>query len=318
MKYHFSIKRLAIASFVGVSLVVMFFFIASQPVASQNGKTTPMTPDGHPDLGGYWVTPPAVSPDGIDPSKQVFERGEDGSILFDISTSQGAGVKLCEDDSCQVPNQPSYTPAFMPRVRAIAKSEFAGTTSEDPNLSCKPGGVPRAGIGNALIIQSPQVIAMIHGDYTDRVIYMDGSPHPADMEPSYMGDSRGHWEGNTLVVDVAGLNDDTWLGGGYGGITIYTSVHSNKEHVVERWTREGDEITYQATVDDPIALTKPWVIAPRKIRLGAPGDHLETYFCDGGGISSFMRDHYVKPDPEDRDIKYHCYTHHCDVPDKKK
>ena len=129
-------------------------------------------------------------------------------------------------------------------------------------------------IADVLIVQTPQIVDMIHGDYSDLVIYVDGSPHPADLESSYMGDSRGHWEGNTLVVDVTGLNDDTWLGGVLDGKHNYTSIHSDKEHVVERWTGKGDDITYEATVYDPLALAKPWVIAPRKIHLGGPSDYL--------------------------------------------
>jgi hypothetical protein len=302
-------------------MLVMFWFVASTPAAPQNGgaarsvegKATPMTPDGHPDLNGYWV-----GPEGND---EQFLRAADGSVLYDFSVRQGQGGPACYEDSCQNPNQPSYTPAFLPRVKAIGKTEFGGTTPEDPVLSCKPAGVPRTqlvqtgGYAGAQIIQTPQVIAIIHGDYTDRLIYTDGRPHPKDLEPSYMGDSIGHWEGNTLVVDVAGLNDDTWLGGGIGGPNIYTSIHSDKEHVVERWTREGDELTYEATVDDPVALTKPWTIAPRKVYISHdPKQYLVTYYCDGSGIAQTMKEHYVKPNPEDRDIKYKCGGHHCDVP----
>ena len=83
---------------------------------------------------------------------------------------------------------------------------------------------------------------MIHADYTDRIIYIDSS-HPADLESSYMGDSRGHWEGNTLVVDVTGLNDDTWLGGGMeggidgvGGHAIYTAIRHRVRRLVERYS----------------------------------------------------------------------------------
>lgn len=266
-----------------------------------------MTADGHPDFNGYWITP-------NNQSGEQFQKSSDGSILFDFNLDQGA-APMCVGDACQDPNQPAYTGAYLPKVKAIAATEFRGTSPVDPSMSCKPGGVPRAGIGNVHILQTPQIIAMVHGDYSDRLIYMDGRPHPKDLEPSYMGHSIGHWEGNTLVVDTIGLNEDTWLGGGgTSATTIYTSIHSDKEHVMERWTRQGDDITYEATVDDPVALTKPWTIPTRKIHVAKSDEYLNTYFCDSGGMAATMRDHYVKPDPEDRDIKYRCSGHRCGSP----
>jgi len=302
MQYLLS-RRLLV--FGGISLLAALFSIFLRPAASQGN--TPMK-DGHPDFTGYWVPGPAGQNFGQ--AAQQFERDADGSLLFDFSLDQGK-EPLCESDDCQAPNQPPYKPDVMPKVREIAKTEFAGTTPLDPITQCKPGGVPRAALGNVQIVQSPQVIAMVHGDYSDRLIYTDGRPHPADLEPSYMGDSIGRWEGNTLVVDVAGLNDDTWLGGSLDGKNIYTSIHSDKEHVVERWTRRGNEITVETTVDDPAMFTKPWVIAPRKIHLAAPDDYLISYFCDGAETTQLNRSHFVKPNPEDRDYKNKCNGHRC-------
>ena len=206
----------------------------------------------------------------------------------------------------------------MAKVKDIAKTEFLGTTPLDPTKDCKPAGVPRAGIFGTMI-QTPETIIVLRGDYTDRVIYTDGSSHPADLETSYMGDSRGHWEGNTLVVDTMGLNDDTWLGGG-GSNTIYTSIHSDKEHVIERFTRTGDVLSVQTTVEDPVMLSKPWVLPVRRANLDKNPqlNFPQAYFCDGGGISALMKEHYVKPNPEDPDIKFKCAAHRCDAPDTKK
>ena len=71
-----------------------------------------------------------------------------------------------------------------------------------------------------------------------RIIYMDGREHPKDLDTSYMGNSIGHWEGDTLVIDTIGLNDETWL-----GRNKYQEIHSDKEHVVERWTRTSDVLS---------------------------------------------------------------------------
>jgi hypothetical protein len=316
MKYRYDRGGLGAVAFVCLSLVGSWL-LASRPTASQNGtgakakclgcsvdgKTTPKTADGHPDLNGFWNTPPTEGP-------EQFERAPDGSVLYDFSIDQGKDP-LCTDDSCQAANQPPYKTEYMAKVRQIGATEVGGTTPLDPEKSCKPAGLPRAGIGNAQFIQTPQVLAMVHGDYTDRLIYTDGRPHPADLEPSYMGHSVGHWEGNTLVVDTIGLNDDTWLGGDVGGRHIYTSIHSDKEHVIERWTREGDMITVETTIEDPVMFSKPWVIPARKVHIATPDDYLVVYYCDGAGVSDLLKSHYIKPDPNDKDIKNKCSGHRC-------
>jgi len=85
--------------------------------------------------------------------------------------------------------------------------------------------------------------------------------HRTDIDTSYMGDSVAKWDGDTLVVDVNNLNDDTWLGAdGY--------FHTEAMHVVERFSRNGDALNYQVTVEDPNVFTKPWVMNPRMLRLG--------------------------------------------------
>jgi len=331
--------RFSVLAFLGVSLVAVFL-LASRPAASQGGaakcfgcsadsKATPMK-DGHPDFSGVWgggggaAPPPAPAagaqappPAAAGAAGQQFQRDADGSILFDFNIEMGNELG-CYSDDCQAANQPAYNDKYMAKVKAIAKTEFLGTTALDPTKDCKPAGVPRAGIAGTYI-QTPQAIIVLRGDYTDRVIYIDGSDHPSDVEGSYMGDSRGHWDGNTLVVDTIGLNDDTWLGGG-GANTVYTSIHSTKEHVIERYTRNGDVMTVETTVEDPEALTKPWVLPVRRANIDkTPGlDYQQPYFCDGGGISALMRDHYVVPSAEDKDYKFKCSAHRCDDPTVKK
>jgi len=109
-----------------------------------------------------------------------------------------------------------------------------------------------------------------------RVIPIDGRPHRTDVEPSYMGDSIGHWEGDTLVVDVNRFNDDTWLSNdGW--------FHSTKMHVVERLTRKGNMLEYQVTVEDPEVLTGPWTKAPVVYKLSTdPADMIS----DATGIEA--------------------------------
>jgi hypothetical protein len=141
-------------------------------------------------------------------------------------------------------------------------------------------------------VQNSQVVAFLYEDRPGpyfRIVYIDGRPHPADLDESYYGDSIGHWEGDTLVVDVIGLNDETWLGSGTIG-PKYAMMHSNKEHVIEHWTRNGDTVTYQATVEDPVMFTKPWVMNPRTTTI-APGDAIAPAMC-----VPFDKNHLVKKD----------------------
>jgi hypothetical protein len=231
---------------------------------SIDGKTAPRTPDGRVDLSGFWsgAPPNPNTPSGANETGRgnpagfgfvggVMQRHPDGSIIYDPSTeynSESGAGRICVSDDCQAPNQPPYNAEWMEKVRKIAATEFGGTTPLDPVQDCRPLGVPRAGVNGIYIVQTPQVAAILYeaAPYsTFRLIYTDGRPHPKDLEPNWWGHSIGHWEGDTLVVDVVGITDETWLGGGGAvGRTMYTSVHSDKLHVTERWTRTGDVLTY--------------------------------------------------------------------------
>jgi len=187
----------------------------------------------------------------------------------------------------------------MEKVNAIAKTEYGGDTSLDPKFACKPAGIPRGSFGEMQIVQSPQAVVMLRTEgTTDRIIYTDGRPHPADLETSYMGDSIGHWEGDTLVVDVTGLNDETWLGGNLNGSAKYTSIHSDKEHVIERWTRKGDDLMYEVTVEDPVMFTKPWVLAPRHMQHGQ--NDKDWYLFQIPCVAHGEASHVVEPTDKDK------------------
>jgi hypothetical protein len=285
------------------------------PGCSVDGKTTPRLADGHPDLNGYWNGAPREpgkaakkSPAGFGFVGGVFERDSDGSIIYDPSTeynSENGAGRICQSDDCQAPNQPPYNAEWMAKVKKIAATEFGGTTPLDPVQDCRPLGIPRAGVNGIQIVQTPQVITILYeaAPYsTFRLIYTDGRSHPQDLETTYWGHSIGHWEGDTLVVDTVGFNDDTWVGGGGAvGRTMYTSIHSEQMHVVERWTRAGDGMTYEATVDDPVAFTKPWVITVRRVQHAGPGEELVESICTAN-----FKQHLVAPNPDDPDIRRRC------------
>jgi hypothetical protein len=140
---------------------------------------------------------------------------------------------------------------------------------DDPVMTCLPLGIPRQGAPGR-IFHTDTDITMIYrggsdgaGGYAEhRMIAIDGKPHnPARAaQYTYMGYTVGKWEGDTLVLDSIGFTDETWLArGGY--------FHSDQMRVVEKFTRTGNQLLYQVTVEDPEVLVEPWVMPDRRLNL---------------------------------------------------
>ncbi|HEX5278834.1 MAG TPA: hypothetical protein VFW28_02020 [Micropepsaceae bacterium] len=133
---------------------------------------------------------------------------------------------------------------------------LAGKFAFTARSSCKPGGVPGFDVllGGALaILQSPREVTMIFSGNNEVRHIMLNVPHTADPRPSWYGDSIGHYEGDTLVVDTVGLNDKSFLDN-------YRTPHSNKLHVTERWRliENGAKLEILMTIDDPETFNQPW------------------------------------------------------------
>ena len=129
--------------------------------------------------------------------------------------------------------------------------------SNDPTVNCFPPGVPKIYLmrGAPLeILQEPgRVVMYFEYDHFVREIFTDGRQHTPDLNPTWMGEAIGKWEGDTLVVDTVGFNDKTWLD--YSG-----HPHSDALHVVERIRRvDHSTLVNDITIEDPKAYTKPWV-----------------------------------------------------------
>ncbi len=135
--------------------------------------------------------------------------------------------------------------------------------SNDPAYSCLPNGVPRiyAAVQAAFqLVELPDRMLMFIGRNI-RQIYTDGRPHPADLQPTWMGHSIGKWEGDTFVVDTVGISDVNWL-------DRMGHPHSDKLHLIERFRRVDDKtLQLNLTIDDPIAYTKTWDATPRTFRI---------------------------------------------------
>jgi hypothetical protein len=192
---------------------------------------------------------------------------------------QSGGVSLTGEPGSRPPLPP---PAIPPPPRepipyqpwAAEKNKQLNAT-DDPIAHCLLPGVPRI-ITMPMpleIVQTPTRVVILYEAFRAyRIIPInDQLKHPDDLVPTWLGDSVGRWEGDSLIVDVIGFNDKTWLGGG-------PSIHSEDLHVVERYRLAPDgTIAYQATVEDPKALTKPWITGAT-LRT-PPNTRVEEYEC---------------------------------------
>jgi hypothetical protein len=218
-------------------------------------KPTPRTADGHPDLSGVWIAGNrSIRADGDSSSIKIILPLE--GVNQDKDNVFAALDRISVAERAKDANTPPYKPELAAKVKDLSDRQ----SREDPAFYCKPAGVPRMGAPSQ-ILEMPGQVVFLYATNLFRLVPTDGRAHRADIDTSYMGDSVARWDGDTLVVDVNSLNDDTWLGAdGF--------FHTEALHVTERLTRNGDTITYQATVEDPNVFTRPWVMNARTLRLG--------------------------------------------------
>jgi hypothetical protein len=173
--------------------------------------------------------------------------------------------------------EPPMTPWAEAKFKSTKAPHTGGYTgeSDDTTLQCYPPGVPRIYLFNfpMEILVVPGRVLIVHefGHYI-RQIWTDGRPHPKNLNPSWMGDSIGKWEGNTLVVDTIGFNDKTW-------IDQVGHPHSDELHLTERIHRVSpDLLQIDFTFDDPKAYTKPWT-GTKQFKL-RPDWQISEYVCE--------------------------------------
>jgi hypothetical protein len=209
----------------------------------------PRTADGKPNLQGIWQ---ASSTAGADLQDHAARN------------NMPAGRSVVVEG--EIP--------YQPWAAAKKAENFNNRQKADPLAQCFMPGTPRIMYLDFpfQIFQTPQAIAMaFEWSLIYRLIPTNGSPHPTGLD-SWMGDSRGHWEGDTLVVDVANHNDKTWF-------DMAGDFHSDALHVVERYRMtDADTIEYEAAIEDSKVFTKPWTIRiPLRRRTGR--DRLFEYVC---------------------------------------
>jgi len=207
----------------------------------------PVTSDGQPKIAGAWAQASDIITYSIEDPEE--ERAEHIAI-----SGQRAmiGRPIIDPPDGKIPYQP-----WAEKYAAFLHEQHLRPSSVeylDPVSRGFQDGVPRINYQGALQIQQFPGTVVITYDYhhSFRVIPLDGRPHVGRDVKLWMGDSRGHWEGNTLVVDVTNNNDQTWL-------AIVGSFHTDALHLVERWTFSApDHIVYIVTIEDPKVYTRPW------------------------------------------------------------
>lgn len=146
---------------------------------------------------------------------------------------------------------------YLPKALEQKKKNFAQRQSADPRLKGYTLGVPRmiyAPYPLQILQRARDITIIPQFGYSIRTIHTNGTRHPEESQEFWLGDSRGAWEGDTLVVDVKDFYDETWL-------DRAGNFHSTDLHVVERWKfLDANTIEYQATLEDPNVYSRPWTL----------------------------------------------------------
>jgi hypothetical protein len=159
-------------------------------------------------------------------------------------------------------------------------------TNTDPILHCNPVGIPRIywSIHPFEIIQLSGRIMIYYEEFHEvRDVWMDGRPIPKDPDPTWLGTSIGHWDGNDLVIDTVGFNDKTWL-------DSVGHPHTQDLHLTERFHRvDHDTMEVSITFDDPKAYKASWTYGPKPVKL-KPGWEIGELFCTIEDEKQFEKD----------------------------
>ena len=247
-----------------LALTAAVIFAVASASGQDAGSSTyraPRAPDGKPDLNGIW---------------QVLNSA--ASDIQDHSARPGvpAGQGVVEGN--EIP--------YQPWAAEKRKNNFEKAATADPLAECFLPGVPRVTYlpFPFQIGQTGKAIAFLYEwSRTTRIVYVDGTKHPEGLD-FWMGDSRGRWEGETLVVDVTNFNDKTWF-------DRAGNFHGKALHAVERYTRTGpDHLLYEVTIEDPDVFTRPWKMTMLLYRRGEKNLKILEYEC-----LEFLQEQRYKP-----------------------
>ena len=242
-------------------VIAVTWALAAAFAAAQSGETwnRPRTPDGQPNLQGFWTQSGLTIP--------TYSL-EDGPTV-EHSTAIGQARQLNRPSAIVDPADGRVP--YLPWAAAQRKAVFDNhndlklRNQMDPQDRCFLGGATRFfSLGNVQILQSPGVVVLLNEfAHSFRVVPLDARPHVSEKIKLWQGDSRGRWEGSTLVIETKNSNDKTWF-------DKVGTFHSDAMLVTERLTLvDATTLSYRATVDDSRVFTRPWTIA---LTLKPPAD----------------------------------------------
>ena len=223
--------------FLVVGAVIALAFSVSEP----DVRRAPRSADSHPDLSGIWQALNTANWDLEDHSARPGPTWETGAI-----GAEPAGLGVVEGGA--IP--------YLPAALQTKKANFANRRTNDPEARCFMPGIPRA---NYMpypfqIVQSPRGILFVY-EFASANRFVNMGKRVEAVSDSWMGTNNGHWEGDTLVVDVTGLNGLAWF-------DRAGNFASDKLHVVERFTRiDRDHLQYEATIEDTSVFSRPWKVS---------------------------------------------------------
>lgn len=223
--------------------------------AAKPAAAIPRTPEGVPDMQGTWFT-------------------NAGAAAWDIEEHpSGLGI---QGGPSIIVDTPDKKIPYQPWALEHRKDLIENHAYDDPQAHCYASGVPRVNYApfGFQIHQSKGMVAMTYENFhLFRFIPTTPKPHLPGLFKLFMGDSRGHWEGDTLVVDVTNQNGKTWL-------DMASNFTSDALHVVERYRMiDANTISYEARMEDPKVYTRPWTMAFTIRREQTPGYELMELAC---------------------------------------
>ena len=239
-------------------IALIVFCFAQAGTAQSSTYTGPRTADHKPDLNGIWQ---AMNTADWDLSPHTAKGGP--VVSLGAQGAEPGGIGVVEGGS--IP--------YLPEALKTKAENYKKRFTDDPEIKCYMPGVPRAAympFPFQIVQASKAILVSYEFAAASRTIFL-GAP-PANDE-SWMGTSAGHWDGDTLVVDVTGLIDRTWF-------DRAGDFHSDALHVTERYTPVSHEVMrYEATITDPKVFSRPWKISMPLYRHVEPNARLMEFRC---------------------------------------
>jgi hypothetical protein len=284
--------------------------VANAPIQATNMATSTVYKAASSETGGYTIPLPAgtyelsVTAPGFNAYTHNVEVAAGQTLRFDIhlfdfqlnTLGDGREFRISQVTPHATPSGPTprtregkpdlsgvwYAqrtvdpgkPAPLPWADRLQRERAANNSKDAPGAHCLPRGLTNAGaLFPYKLVQTPTLLVMIFEDDTPshRQVFLDGRGHPGDPNPNWMGHSIGRWEGDVLVVDTVGFNDQSWL-------DTIGHPHTEMLHITERLHRvDLGHLEIELTIDDPGAYLKPWVI--KRVADLDTKDEIGEYVC---------------------------------------